>query len=78
MERHRRTVGYYDQTRLTAPERDQMISKLRRCGYTHRRVGKAVGMSANGVMQALRRMAHPAPPPKAQSQVLRQVRAPRA
>jgi hypothetical protein len=78
MERHRRTVGYYEQTQLTAPQGDEMIVRLRRKGWTYRRIGKAVGMSANGVMQALRRMADPAPLPKAQSQVLRQGRDPRA
>jgi hypothetical protein len=46
---------------LTAPQRDQVIATLRRRGYTYRKIGKAVGMSANGVMQALRRMADPAP-----------------
>lgn len=78
MERHRRTVSYYDETQLTAPQRDAMIASLHKRGWTLRRIGKRVGMSPNGVMQALRRMADPAPLPKATSQVLRQGRDPRA
>jgi IS30 family transposase len=77
MERHRQTVGYYERTQLTAPQRDELIAKLRRRGYTYRKIAKAVGMSPNGVMQALRRMADPAPLAKAPSQVLRQGRDPR-
>jgi hypothetical protein len=49
-------MPYYDQTRQTAAQRDQMIVELRRRGYTYRAIGKAVGMSANGVMTSLRRI----------------------
>ncbi len=71
-------MGYYDATGLTAPQRDELIVTLRRKGYTYRKIAKLVGMSPNGVMQALRRMADPTPLEKAQSQVLRQGRDPRA
>jgi IS30 family transposase len=78
MERHRQTVGYYDATGLTAPQRDELIVRLRRKGYSYRKIGKAVGMSPQGVLQALRRMADPAPLATAPSQVVRQGRDPRA
>lgn len=41
MERHRQTVGYYDATGLTAPQRDELIVRLRRKGYSYRTIGKA-------------------------------------
>jgi transposase-like protein len=78
MDEHRQTVGYYDATGLTAPQRDELIVRLRRRGYTYRKIAKVVRMSPNGVMQALRRMADPAPLDKARNQVLRQGRDPRA
>jgi IS30 family transposase len=68
----------YDATGLTAPQRDELIVRLRRKGYTYRKIGRAVGMSPQGVLQALRRMADPAPLEKARSQALRQGRDPRA
>jgi hypothetical protein len=46
----------YHDTHLTPYERDQMIIKLRKRGHTYRAIGKAVGMSANGVMLAWRRL----------------------
>jgi hypothetical protein len=78
MERHRQTVPYYEQTGLTAFQRDEMIVRLRRKGWSYRRIGAKVGMSPQGVLVALRRMADPSPLPNAQSQVLRQGRDPRA
>ncbi len=41
---------------MSGPERDALIVRLRRRGWTYRRIGKALGMSANGVMLALRRI----------------------
>jgi hypothetical protein len=32
MEQHRQTVGYYDATGPTAPQRDELIVRLRRRG----------------------------------------------
>jgi hypothetical protein len=49
-------MPYYGEIHLTPYERDQKILALRRRGYTYRAIGKAVGMSANGVMHALRRL----------------------
>jgi len=37
-------------------ERDLLISRLRLLGYTYRAIAERVGMSASGVMLALRRM----------------------
>jgi len=39
-----------------AEERDLLISRLRLLGYTYRAIGEKVGMSAAGVMLALRRI----------------------
>ena len=39
MERHRQTVGYYEQTPLTAPQRDAMIASLHKRGWSYRRIG---------------------------------------
>jgi transposase len=44
---------YYN---LGADERDKLIKELRLRGMPYRAIGKRVGMSANGVMHALRRM----------------------
>jgi DNA-directed RNA polymerase specialized sigma24 family protein len=41
---------------LPAAERDKLIMELRLRGMPYRAIGKRVGMSANGVMHALRRM----------------------
>ena len=41
---------------MTAPQRDALIVKLRGQGWSYRRIGAVTGMSANGVMQALRRI----------------------
>jgi hypothetical protein len=49
-------MAYYSEIHLTPYQRDQMIVELRRRGYTYRAIGKRVGMSANGVMHALRRL----------------------
>jgi hypothetical protein len=38
-------------------QRDQMIVRLRRAGWTHQRIGQQVGMTEAGVRSALRRIA---------------------
>lgn len=48
---------YYDELKMTGEERDELIVKLRNAGWSYRDVGAQVGMSANGVMHALRRIA---------------------
>lgn len=45
---------YYE---LSSQERDKLIKELRMRGWSYRAIGKRVGMSANGVMHSLRRMA---------------------
>jgi hypothetical protein len=47
--------------KLSAAERDKVIRELRLRGYSYRDIGKQVGMSANGVMHSLRRMAENRP-----------------
>jgi transcriptional regulator with XRE-family HTH domain len=42
--------------KMSASERDKMIRELRLRGMSYRDIGRRVGMSANGVMQSLRRM----------------------
>jgi transcriptional regulator len=42
---------------MTAPERDAKILALRKRGWTYKKIGQAVDMTSNGIMQALRRMA---------------------
>jgi len=37
-------------------DRDRKIVEWRRRGYTYRQIGDALGMTANGVMKALRRI----------------------
>jgi hypothetical protein len=49
-------MGYYEDTGLTSFQRDELIVKLRKRGYTYRQIAPRVGMSPNGVMQALRRI----------------------
>ena len=49
-------MPYYSDTHLTAPQRDKMIVELRRRGYSHRAIGKVVGMDASGVRRALQRI----------------------
>lgn len=49
-------VKAYNEVKLTATQRDQMIVKLRRHGYSYRQIGSVVGMTANGVMTSLRRI----------------------
>jgi hypothetical protein len=49
-------MGYYEDTGLTPFQRDELIVALRRRGLTYRQIAPRVGMSANGVMQALRRI----------------------
>jgi hypothetical protein len=49
-------MGYYERTGLTPYQRDELIVALRRRGYTYRQIAGRVGMSPNGVMQALRRI----------------------
>lgn len=48
---------YYDELKMTGDERDKLVVKLRGAGWTYRQIGAAVGMSANGVMEVLRRVA---------------------
>jgi DNA-directed RNA polymerase specialized sigma24 family protein len=47
--------------RLNAKDRDKKILELRRAGFSYREIGARVGMSANGVMHSLRRMAEGRP-----------------
>jgi IS30 family transposase len=54
-------MPYYEQTHMTAPERDERILELRKRGLSYAKIGKQVGMSANGVMESLRRMAEGRP-----------------
>jgi hypothetical protein len=42
---------------IPAVQRDVMIVRLRRAGWTHARIGKRVGMSESGVRRALQRIA---------------------
>ena len=41
---------------VPAAERDRIIVELRRRGWTYARIGKAIGMSANGVSASLVRI----------------------
>jgi hypothetical protein len=41
---------------LPAHVRDEKILQLKRLGWTHARIGKAVGMSESGVRRALARI----------------------
>ena len=49
-------MGYYEDTGLTAMQRDDMIVDLRRRGFTYRQIAPRVGMSAGGVLRALQRI----------------------
>ena len=51
---------------IPAAERDRIIYDLRSRGWTYKCIGKAVGMSANGVSASLARMAmgRPGRPPR--------------
>jgi hypothetical protein len=49
-------VSYYDDTGLTPWQRDQRIVELRKRGLTYRQIAPRVGMSAGGVLRALRRI----------------------
>jgi transposase-like protein len=53
---HNQQMRYYDDTKQTAPQRDQTILALRRRGYSYRAIGKAVGMNHSSVIAALRRI----------------------
>lgn len=44
------------QLAANAAERDKVILELRKRGWSYRKIGQHVGMSANGVMHALRRI----------------------
>ena len=47
---------------MTAPERDELIVKLREAGYSYRRIARMVGMrSAGAVQHALERIAEGRP-----------------
>jgi transcriptional regulator len=52
---------------MTAPEKDRLIVELRRRGWTLKRIGNEVGMTAAGVSAALKRIPHgrPARDPRA-------------
>lgn len=54
-------VKAYNEVELTATQRDRLIVKMRRHGYTYRQIGAAVGMTANGVMTSLQRIAEGRP-----------------
>jgi hypothetical protein len=41
---------------MPAIQRDKLIMRLRRAGWTHQRIGKRVGMSESGVRRALLRI----------------------
>ena len=41
---------------MSAPERDELILALRRREWSYAKIGRAVGMSANGGMLSLRRI----------------------
>ena len=49
-------MTYADEIGMTAWERDQTIIELHNRGWSYRKIGRSVGMSANGVMHALRRI----------------------
>lgn len=49
-------VKAYEEVKLTAAQRDNLIVKLRRHGYSYRQIGSVVGMTANGVMTSLNRI----------------------
>ena len=49
------TCGITPDSELTPYLCDQMILTLRQRGLSYRAIGRRVGMSANGVMHALRR-----------------------
>jgi hypothetical protein len=53
--------SYYDQVRMTAPQRDAKIKELHDAGYSTRAIGKIVGMSGAGVYLALQRIAEGRP-----------------
>ena len=46
---------YYSDTHLTPYQTDKLIVELRQRELSYRAIGRRVGMSANGVMHALRR-----------------------
>jgi hypothetical protein len=47
---------------MTAPERDALIINLRRRGCSLESIGRRVGMTKQGVGQALKRLSAPADP----------------
>jgi hypothetical protein len=49
-------TSYYDRTGLTSFQRDDLIVKLRRRGFSYRQIAGRVGMTPAGVWQALRRI----------------------
>jgi hypothetical protein len=44
---------------MSAEVRMELMIQLRRRGWTYERIGRRVGMSPNGVMQAIRRKTSP-------------------
>jgi lambda repressor-like predicted transcriptional regulator len=52
-ERHRQPKTMSDQERI------EIIVGLRRRGWTYKRIGQSIGMSANGVKYALHRVTQP-------------------
>jgi DNA-directed RNA polymerase specialized sigma24 family protein len=57
---HRKQT-YHSDINMTADERDQKVVELKALGRSYREIGAATGLSANGVMHALRRIAEGRP-----------------
>jgi hypothetical protein len=54
---------YWDQTHLTAPQRDELIVKMREQGYSLAQIARRTGMSSAGaVSKALTRIVEGRPP----------------
>jgi hypothetical protein len=55
-------MPYYDEIGMSTPERDALILKLHRAGFSYRRIAKAVGMKSPGsVARALQRLSEGRP-----------------
>jgi IS30 family transposase len=54
---------YWDEIHLTAPQRDELIVRMRQQGYSLRAIARRVGMkSAISVSRALQRISEGRPP----------------